>query len=325
MRIYTGLQPTGDVTIGNYIGSLRNFSDNLQGASSSFITVVDLHALTVNRDSNIVKEDVKKLTSLLFALDFHKKSNVFIQSEIKEHAELTWPLLTFTKMGELERMTQFKDKSKKAESINVGLFTYPVLMASDILLYDATHVPVGQDQKQHLELARVLANRVNNFYDTELFTIPEPIIKKEGAKIYSLTDPSKKMSKSDENPKSYVSIFDDEKTIMKKVKSATTDSLGVINFDEENQPGVSNLLIIFKELNDLTMEDTLKYFYEKQYGFLKEEVANCIINHVAPIQEKYQYYLENYDEVRSYLDENNKNIEKIASDKLKLVHRTMGL
>lgn len=324
MIVYTAIQPTGNITLGNYIGSLKNFDQSLEGANCAYLSVADLHSITVAQDPKVLSENIKQLLCIFFALGLDKKATIFVQSDVSAHTELTWPLLTITKMGELERMTQYKDKSQKTDNA-VGLFTYPVLMASDILLYNTTHVPVGIDQKQHLELTRDLAMRFNSMYKKDVFVIPKPVIKERGAKIYSLTDPTKKMSKSDENPKSYITLFDDAKTIEKKIKSATTDSVGEINFDFENQPGVSNLLVIYAELNNKKVEDIMDEFKGQNYGFLKQEVAKCIIDHLAPIQEQIKYYYENFDIIEDYLKENTPKVEKIANKKVKEVLTTMGI
>lgn len=326
MKVYTALQPTGNITLGNYIGSLKNFSQTLDNTEQAYLAVADLHSITVSQDPDTLAENIKQLLCVFFALGFEQKATIFVQSHVSAHAELTWPLLTLVKMGELERMTQYKDKvQKNSTNNNAGLFTYPVLMASDILLYDATHVPVGEDQKQHLELARDLAQRFNNTYHTDIMQVPEPIIKKQGAKVFSLTNPEKKMSKSDDNPKSYISLFDSPDAIMKKIKSATTDSIGKINFDVKNQPGVSNLLVIYAELEEISMDECLEQFVDKNYGYLKEVVANTIIKHLEPIQAKIKYYYDNFDIIEKYLQSVEPNLVNIANKKIKVVYDTMGI
>ncbi len=325
MIVYTAIQPSGTITLGNYIGSLKNFDALLENCDQAYLNVADLHSITIAIDPQELRNNVKRLLTLFFALDYHKKATIFVQSHVPSHCELTWILLTLSKMGELERMTQYKDKSQKQINCNVGLFTYPVLMASDILLYNTTHVPVGIDQKQHLELAKELANRFNSMYQKDVFVIPQAQIKKQGSKIYSLTDPSKKMSKSDENPKSYITLWDDANTICKKIKSATTDSVGIINYDPEKQPGVSNLLVIYAELENISMEETLDIFKDQNYGFLKEKVSECIINHLTPIQAKMNYYENNFHEIENYLQEKLKDIKKISDQKINEVYQVMGL
>lgn len=324
MIVYTAIQPTGNITLGNYIGSLKNFTANLKNASQAYINVADLHSITVIKEPSTLNENIKQLLCIFFALGFDKQATIFVQSHVLAHSALTWPLLTMTKMGELERMTQYKDKSKKQEACNVGLFTYPVLMASDILLYNTTHVPVGIDQKQHLELARDLAQRFNTTYGEDIFVLPEPIIQKQGAKIYSLTDPTKKMSKSDSNEKSYITLFDAPDVVRKKIKSATTDSVGVINYDPENQPGVSNLLVIYSELTNTPMEEVLAQFAGQNYGYLKTTVAEAIVQFLVPIQAQIKYYYEHFDEIETYLSRHEPQVRNIANQKLTEVYQTMG-
>lgn len=322
--IFTGIQPTGVITLGNYLGSIKNFEDNID-SSDSLICVVDQHAYTIPKDAKTQRENIKSLVALYIAMGLDKKSNIFVQSHVQEHTQLAWILMCNTRLGELDRMTQYKDKSQKKISVSAGLYTYPVLMAADILLYNTKIVPVGIDQKQHVELTRDIAERFNSFYHSSTFVIPEAVINKETAKIYSLVDPTKKMSKSDENVKSYITVLDDEKTILKKVKSATTDSVGVINFDEENQPGVSNLLVIYKTLKNISMDEALVHFKDKQYGFLKEETANAIIEELAPIQKRY-YELINDDTKINEVLLNGKNFaQNIASKKIEEVYKTIGL
>lgn len=323
MNFYTALQPTGKITLGNYIGSLKNYEVNLKNAKNAFLSIADLHSLTTIRNKDELQENIKELLCIFFALDLHKKTKIFIQSHIPAHAELTWILLTITKMGELERMTQYKDK--KSEHNNVGLFTYPVLMASDILLYDTNYVPVGIDQKQHLELAKTLANRFNYEYKTNCFIEPQPLINKNSAKIYSLTEPVNKMSKSDSNPKSYILLTDDEETIRKKIKSATTDSVNEINFDREKQPGVSNLITIYSELENISIEDATNFFKGQNYGFLKNTVADSIIKYLKPIQEKINYYQKNFEEIEAYLAKTETEIKIITDKKIKEIYEIIGL
>lgn len=321
--IFTGIQPSGVITLGNYLGSIKNFESNLNN-EESLICVVDQHAYTIPKDPKEFRDNIKTLVALYIAMGLDKTSNIFVQSHVKEHTELAWILMCNARLGELDRMTQFKDKSQKNISVSAGLYTYPVLMAADILLYKTTTVPVGIDQKQHVELTRDIAERFNSFYKTSTFVIPEPVINKSTAKIYSLTDPTKKMSKSDENPKSFISMLDDEKVIMKKVKSATTDSVGVINFDEENQPGVSNLLVIYKTLKNITMEETLEFFSEKQYGFLKVEVANAIIEELKPIQERYNAIINDDELLNTVINNGAEKARNVALNTIKEVRDVVG-
>ncbi len=325
MRIFTGIQPTGTLTLGNYLGSIKNFKKTINPEDESFFCIVDLHALTVTPDAKTLRENIKSLCALYIALDLHEITNIFVQSNVRAHSELAWLLQCHTRNGELERMTQYKDKSQKNINVSTGLFTYPVLMAADILLYDTDVVPVGVDQKQHIELTRDLAERVNSFYKQDLFKMPEPKIEGPSAKIYSLTDPTKKMSKSDDNPKSYISMLDDEKTIIKKIKSATTDSIGEINFDPENQPGVSNLLTIFATCRSLTMDETVAHFKDQGYGFLKSEVAQAICDELLPIQEKYFQIMENETLINKSLQTGTQKANEVAEAKIKEVKEAFGL
>lgn len=325
MIIYTAIQPTGNITLGNYIGSLKNFKNKVKDADQAYLSVADLHSITIVQDPQVLSENIKQLLCIFFALEFEKEATIFVQSHIPAHTELLWPLVTMTKMGELERMTQFKDKSRKQENCNAGLFAYPVLMASDILLYNTTHVPVGVDQKQHLELCRDLAQRANQIYNQELFVVPEPIIEERGAKIFSLTDPTKKMSKSDENEKSFITLFDSPQQVEKKIKSATTDSVGKINYDLETQPGVSNLLVIYAELTNKTMDETLSFFKGQNYGFLKTTLIETINEFLKPIQEKVSYYYNNFDIIEKYLEEHEQTVNTISKKKVEEVYQVMGL
>ncbi len=324
MRVLTGIQPSGIITLGNYLGSIKNFEEEIKGADESFIFIADLHAMTVTPNKEDLNKNIKNLVALYIAMGMNKKSTIFLQSNIKEHAELGWLLQCHTKLGELDRMTQFKEKSQKNISVGVGLYTYPTLMAADILLYDTDKVPVGVDQKQHLELTRDIAIRMNSFYKKDIFVVPEPIIKKEGAKIFSLVDPSKKMSKSDENVKSFISILDEEKVVLKKIKSATTDSVGKISYDPENQPGVSNLLTIYSLCKEISMDETLKHFKDQNYGFLKTEVAEAISETLTPIQEEYERIIKDESIILEVLEKAKNTVEPIAKRKMKEVKKELG-
>lgn len=323
MVTFSGIQPSGIVTLGNYLGALKRFKPN-GDKKDNLYCIVDLHAMTSTKDPKALKEQSKTLAAIYMALDIHTSSTIFIQSHVSMHTELAWILQCLTGMGELERMTQFKDKSQKKIKVNTGLFTYPTLMAADILLYDTTLVPVGIDQKQHIEFTRDIAERFNTtFKDT--FVLPEAQISKQGSKIYSLTDPSKKMSKSDDNPKSYISILDEPGVIKKKIKSATTDSLSSINFDPENQPGVSNLLTIYSLCKELSMEETLIHFKNQNYGFLKNEVADAIIDELTPIQTKYQEIINNPELLNKVLEDGSKVAIEKAEKKMKQVRKAVGV
>ena len=283
--IFSGIQPSGQLTLGNYLGALKNWV-KLQDEFDCYFCVVDLHAITVKQEPKDLRQRTLEVLAIYIAAGIDpNKNTMFIQSHVPAHCEASWLLTCSTYMGELSRMTQYKDKSKKyGDSIGAGLFTYPVLMASDILLYNADLVPVGQDQKQHLELARDIANRFNNAY-SPTFTIPDPYIPKVGAKIMSLQEPTKKMSKSDENPNSYILILDPPEVIRKKVSRAVTDSLGVINYSDE-QPGVKNLLDILIAIKNTTSEELVEYYKDKGYADLKKDVAEAIVSELEPIQNK---------------------------------------
>lgn len=332
--IFTGVQPSGkQMTIGNYIGMLKNF-EALRASGSFdevFFSIVDQHALTTDQDAETLRERILMFAAVyLAAFPDDTTTHLFIQSEIKEHAELTWYLTTKTYMGELERMTQFKDKSaKQTEGINVGLFSYPILMASDILLYNTTHVPVGDDQKQHLELTRDLALRINKQAERRkkdaVFVVPEPVIGTVGKRIMSLTDPTKKMSKSDENPKSYILITDDEKTIAKKLKSAVTDSLGTITYDPVHQKGVANLLDIIASFEKTTPEAIALELEGQNYGALKHRAIATVTQELKAFQERYYRLLEDQIELNKRLDAGRDAAQVYASKKMKEVYSFFGV
>jgi len=289
--IFSGIQPSGNLTLGNYLGALKNWV-KLQNEYDCFFCVVDLHAITVKQ----IPADLRKRTLEVLAIYIAcgidpDKNTLFIQSHVPAHSEASWLLTCNTYMGELSRMTQFKDKAKKhGDSIPTGLFAYPVLMAADILLYNTDLVPVGIDQKQHLELARDLGARFNNAY-SPTFKIPEPYIPPVGAKVMSLQDPTKKMSKSDDNPNSYILIMDPPEVIRKKISRAVTDSIGVVNYTDE-QPGVKNLLDILISIKGYTKDEVVDLYKDKGYADLKKDVADAIIDELAPIQEKVNILLK---------------------------------
>lgn len=289
--IFSGIQPSGNLTLGNYLGALKNWV-KLQNEYDCFFCVVDLHAITVKQ----IPADLRKRTLEVLAIYIAcgidpDKNTLFIQSHVPAHSEASWLLTCNTYMGELSRMTQFKDKAKKhGDSIPAGLFAYPVLMAADILLYNTDLVPVGIDQKQHLELARDLGARFNNAY-SPTFKIPEPYIPPVGAKVMSLQDPTKKMSKSDYNPNSYILIMDPPEVIRKKISRAVTDSIGVVNYTDE-QPGVKNLLDILISIKGYTKDEVVDLYKDKGYADLKKDVADAIIDELAPIQEKVNILLK---------------------------------
>ena len=283
--IFSGIQPSGQLTLGNYLGAIKNWVA-LQDEFDCYFCVVDLHAITVKQEPKDLRQRTLEVLAIYIAAGIvPEKNTLFIQSHVPAHSECAWLLTCNTYMGELSRMTQYKDKSQRyGDSIGAGLFTYPVLMAADILLYNTDLVPVGQDQKQHLEIARDIANRFNNTY-SPTFKIPDPYIPKVGAKVMSLQEPTKKMSKSDDNPNAYILIMDPPEVIRKKISRAVTDSLGVINYSDE-QPGVKNLLDLLIAINGSTEEELVEYYKDKGYADLKKDVADAIVNELEPIQNK---------------------------------------
>lgn len=286
-RVFSGIQPSGQITLGNYLGALRQFV-SLQHSAHALYCVVDLHAITVAQDPALLRERIVDLTALYLAVGLDpQKSTLFVQSDVSAHSELGWILQCVVHMGELSRMTQFKEKAEGKETVTAGLFTYPALMAADILLYQTTHVPVGEDQKQHLELTRDLAMRFNSRFG-ETFTVPEVMMLKEGARIMSLDDPDKKMSKSNPNPQSRIEILDSPDDIRKKIGRAVTDSDREIRYDPQRKPAVSNLLVIYSLTADVTIDSLVAQYDGKGYGSLKKELAEAIIAHLTPIQEKYR-------------------------------------
>ncbi|MBR6767606.1 MAG: tryptophan--tRNA ligase [Clostridia bacterium] len=285
-RIFSGIQPTGNLTLGNYIGALRNFS-LLQDEYDCLYSIVDLHALTVRQNPAELRKACLRTMSIFLASGLDPEKNIiYFQSQVAAHAELAWLLDCFTYMGELSRMTQFKDKSAKhADNINCGLFAYPVLMAADILLYQTDLVPIGADQKQHLELARDIAERFNGIYG-DVFTVPEGYFPKVGARVMSLQEPTRKMSKSDPED-TYIAILDKPDIIRKKVRRAVTDCDNTVVFDPENKPGVANLMSIMSALTGRTMDDIANEYNGGGYGRFKDAVADCVIAALEPIQNEY--------------------------------------
>ncbi len=287
--VLSGCQPSGELTIGNYMGALRQW-DKMQDDNECLFMLVDLHAITVRQDPKQLQSACLDALALYLACGMDpKKSSIFVQSHVAEHAQLAWILNCYTQMGELNRMTQFKDKSaKNVSNINAGLFTYPVLMAADILLYQADKVPVGNDQKQHLELSRDIATRFNNIYG-DVFKVPDPFIPETGARIMSLQDPTKKMSKSDDNPKNFVGLLETPKKISKKIKSAVTDSdeQARIYFDIEEKPGVSNLLTLLSCATQTPVEQLVPNYEGKMYGHLKTDVADAVVALIEPMQVRF--------------------------------------
>ncbi len=322
--LYSGMQATGNLTLGNYLGALKNWL-SLNEKYECFWGVMDLHSLTVRQEPADFRKKARNLMVLYIAAGLDPKKNcIYFQSHVSAHAELSWLLGCFTYMGELSRMTQFKEKSAKhADNINAGLFTYPVLMAADILLYQTDFVPVGKDQKQHLEITRDIAERFNSIYG-DVFTIPEPYIGKAGAKIMSLQDPSKKMSKSDENINGSIYLMDDPDTIARKCKRAVTDSGSEVRYSEQ-KPGVSNLLEIYSGCLGKSMEEAEKDFAGKGYGDFKTGVAEAVISVLKPLQEEYNRLQKEKDYIDSLIKENDEKAAYFANKTLRKVKKKLGL
>ena len=324
-RSLSGIKPTGNLTLGNYIGALKNFK-KYQDDYENFIFIADLHALTLPIDPVELRNNTKDIVAFYIAAGLDpEKTTIFLQSDVSAHSEINSILQNYLYMGELSRMTQFKDKSKKMNenAIGLGLFAYPVLMCGDILLYNADIVPVGEDQKQHVELCRDLVHRFNNRYNKEVFKMPEPIIPKVGARIMSLSDPTRKMSKSD--PKGDIFLKDDLNVVRKKIMSAVTDLGSDIYYDPENKPGISNLIQIYASLKDISIEETENIFKDcHKYGEFKKAVADVVIDVLAPFQEKYKEVLAS-GKIDEILDEGAKRASYIANKTLLKVKKTVGL
>jgi len=326
-RILSGIQPSGRLTIGNYIGAVKNFV-KLQHEHECIFMIVDLHAITVPQDRLELRKNIKELAALYIACGIDpEKSTLFVQSEVPAHLELSWILTCNTGMGELERMTQFKDKSAKVKglggSIGVGLFTYPALQAADVLLYDTDMVPVGDDQKQHLELTRDLAERFNSrFGDT--FKVPDVYIPEQGARIMSLQDPTKKMSKSDDNTKNFISLTDDPNVIRKKIKSAVTDSESTIGYDPVNRQGISNLLEIYSCITGETIEELVAKYVGIGYGDFKSDLAEVVVAELEPIQKRRQEILDS-GEIDHILDNGRDAALQFSMKKISKAKHKVGL
>lgn len=324
-KLVSGIKPTGMPTLGSYIGAIKQFVE-LQKEYESYLFVADLHAITVPQDKAEMRKQIKNIVALYLAFGIDPNmTTIFLQSENLYHANLGWILECNSYMGELSRMTQYKDKNIKQgnEAVTAGLFAYPVLMAGDIIMYDADVVPVGDDQKQHVELTRDLVDRFNNKYGMT-FVKPEPLLSKEGARIMDLQNPLNKMSKSDEDNKGVILILDDEQTITKKVMSATTDSDNKIIFDKTNKPGISNLIEIYSSLNNISIKEVENKFIDSNYGNFKTEVAKSIINLLIPIQNKYTEIM-NSTLVDEVLDKGRIKTNEIAKIKYEEVRNKVGL
>ncbi|MFN1939910.1 tryptophan--tRNA ligase [Clostridioides difficile] len=321
--IFSGAQPSGKMTLGNYLGAIKNWTE-LQDNYDCYYSIVDLHAITVPQDPKVLRANTIELLAQYIACGLDpEKNTIFIQSHVKEHVELMWVLNTMTYMGELSRMTQFKDKSQKSEAnLNAGLFTYPVLMAADILLYQTDLVPVGDDQKQHLELARDLANRFNNRF-SPTFVVPEGYYPKGGARVMSLQEPTKKMSKSDSNENAFILLADDSDSIKRKIKRSVTDSLGVVKYNDE-QPGIKNLIDIYSNLSKKSVEEIVNMYEGKGYGIFKEDVAEVVSEALRPIREKYVDLLNNKDYLEKIYSMGAEKAEKQARKTLRKVYKKVG-
>ncbi len=324
-RILSGIQPTGTFTLGNYVGAVRNWGALQTEEHECLYMIADLHALTVRQEPAKLRRNTREAAAMLLAAGIDPaRSLLFVQSHVPAHTQLSWALSCCTQFGELSRMTQYKDKSAKhPDNVNAGLFTYPVLMAADILIYNADLVPVGIDQKQHLELARNIAQRFNGLY-SPTFTMPEPYILKAGAKIMSLQEPDKKMSKSDTNANSFVLMTDDADTILRKFKRAVTDSDGVVRASED-KPGVTNLMTIYSVFTGKDFEAIEKEFDGQGYGSFKEAVAQSVIDGLAPIQGEYKRILEDKDYVDGVLKQGAEQASRLADRMVAKVYKKIGL
>lgn len=322
-RILSGIQPSGHLMIGNYLGALKNWVQ-LQDQYECYYVLVDMHAITVRQDPKELRRRSYDLIALYIAAGIDpKKSVIFIQSHVPQHAELSWVLNCITYTGELNRMTQFKDKSKKySKNINAGLYTYPVLMAADILLYQADLVPVGHDQKQHLELTRDLAQRFNSLY-SDTFTVPEPYIPKVGARIMSLQEPLNKMSKSDENPNNYIALLDEPGVIRNKIKRAVTDSEKTIRYDQ-NRPGISNLMTIYSVISGKSFADIEQEYSNRGYEEFKSDLGNMVADYLSPLQKRFHEIRGDRGYMDDILKEGAKKAYAEARKTLSKVYRKTG-
>lgn len=322
--IFSGMQPSGTITLGNYLGALKNWT-SLQDEYSCLYCIVDMHAITVKQEPAVLRKNARDLMMLYIAAGLDPEKNIiYMQSHVSAHAELAWILNCFTYMGELSRMTQFKDKSQKhSDNINAGLFTYPALMAADILLYQTDLVPVGVDQKQHLELTRDIAARFNNLYG-ETFKIPEAYIPKVGAKIMSLQEPTKKMSKSDQDANASITVIDDPDTIIRKFKRAVTDSDTEVRFDVDNKPGVSNLMTIYSSITGQTMEAVQREFEGKGYGDFKLRVGEAVVEELRPLQARFKELSSDKAYIDSMIKKNAETANYLATKTLRKVQKKVG-
>lgn len=322
-KILTGLKPTGEITLGNYVGAIKQMVD-MQDKYDSYLFVADLHALTIPQDPKELKERIKKFIAMYIACGVDpNKNTIYIQSENEFIPAMSYLLECTTTYGEASRMIQFKEKSKQNANFSVGLLTYPILMAADILYCDCDYVPVGIDQKQHVELARNIAERFNNRYG-DTFVLPEPLVSETGTKIKDLKDPTKKMSKSEENPQGVISMFDTPDVISKKIMKATTDSDNCVKFDPENKPGISNLLNIATVISNIPISELEKMFENKGYGEFKKYVADITSKHIQEIQDKYNKLI-NSSEIEEILDRGKEKSRQLAQEKYEKMKIRMGV
>ena len=323
--IFSGIQPSGNLTLGNYLGALRNFT-KVQDENECYYCVVNQHAITVPQDPKMLHERTRQLAAIYLAAGLDpEKAVLFVQSEVPEHVQLGWIMTTMSYVGELERMTQYKDKaSKRGDSVPAGLLTYPPLMAADILLYQTNLVPVGDDQKQHLEITRDLAQRFNRVYGEDVFTIPEILLGQDGTRVMSLQEPTKKMSKSDDNQTATVYLLDTPKDIEKKIKRAQTDSDNAVRYDREATPGISNLMDIFAALTDKSHEEIEKAYAGQGYGTFKKDVAEATISVLEPIQKRYAELIDT-PELDVILTKGAEKAREKASKTYEAVTKAMGL
>ena len=323
--IFSGIQPSGNLPLGNYLGALRNFT-KVQDENECYYCVVNQHAITVPQDPKMLHERTRQLAAIYLAAGLDpEKAVLFVQSEVPEHVQLGWIMTTMSYVGELERMTQYKDKaSKRGDSVPAGLLTYPPLMAADILLYQTNLVPVGDDQKQHLEITRDLAQRFNRVYGEDVFTIPEILLGQDGTRVMSLQEPTKKMSKSDDNQTATVYLLDTPKDIEKKIKRAQTDSDNAVRYDREAKPGISNLMDIFAALTDKSHEEIEKAYAGQGYGTFKKDVAEATISVLEPIQKRYAELIDT-PELDVILTKGAEKAREKASKTYEAVTKAMGL
>lgn len=322
--LFSGIQPSGIPTIGNYIGALKQFGE-VQDDYNCFFCIVDQHAITVPQNRLKLRKQTRQLAAIYLASGIDpEKSTLFIQSEVPAHVQASWMLTTISSIGELERMTQFKDKAvKQTEGVPAGLLTYPPLMAADIVIYNTNIVPVGDDQKQHMELTRNLVDRFNSRYN-DILVKPEIRMPKVGGRVMSLQDPTKKMSKSDDNQKNFISLLDQPSVAAKKIKSAVTDSDGIIKFDRDNKPGISNLLSIYSSLTDESIDALQEKYKDSNYGVFKADLAEIVSDFLTAFQEKYEYYL-NSEELDTILDNGRDKAQQVSFKTLKKMEKAMGL